>query len=189
MDTTTRRPNQDTPARWQTALARAVAGGVAVYQEDSTGMLVVTSATKPGVVYVTDGQTCTCPAGVAGDPVCLHRAAYLHRTGVLARNPELVAPAVEAKTEMADDDWAAYWTGRFSQCPAIAPGPITSMSDLDIFTDSRSLPVAGLCPACDGRGDFRKESSIFKGTTFRVGCRACKGSGFARVDIRRRIAA
>ena len=190
METTTRSRNtDDTPERWQTALQRALAAGVAVYQEDSTRMLVVTSATKPGVVYVTDGQTCICPAGVAGDPVCLHRAAYLHRAGVLARNPE-PDPAVEPDAEMDADAYVAFWDSLFAQYPTIAPGgPVTSMSDIDIITDPRSFPVDGLCPACDGRGDFRKESSIFKGTTFRVGCRACKGSGFAPVETRRRIAA
>ncbi len=188
MEITTRSRNTaDTPERWQTALARAVAGGVAVYQEDSTGMLVVTSATKPGVVYVTDGQTCTCPAGVAGDPVCLHRAAYLHRAGVLALNP---APAVEDDAEMDADDWAAFWEGIYAAFPGIAPGPVTGMGDLAIATDPRSLPADdGLCAACDGNGFHRKESTTFRGTTFRVGCRSCRGSGFAPVESRRRIAA
>ncbi len=187
METTTRRPNADTPARWQTALSRAIAGGVAVYQEDSTGMLVVTSATKPGVVYVTDGRTCTCPAGVAGDPVCVHRAAYLHRVGVLALDP---APAAEDDADRDGDDWAAFWAELYAQYPNIAPGPITSMSDLAIMVDARSLPADdGTCRDCGGRGDFMKESATFKGVTYRVGCRACKGTGFAPVEIRRRIAA
>ncbi len=187
METTTRRPHTDTPEWWQTALARAIAAEVAVYQEDSTGMLVVTSATKPGVVYVTDGQTCTCPAGVAEDPVCLHRAAYLHRAGVLALNP---APADEDDAETDDDDWTAFWEGIYAAFPGIAPGPITSMSDLAIVMDPRSLPADdGACRFCDGRGDFTKESATFKGVTFRVGCRSCRGSGFAPVESRRRIAA
>jgi len=190
METTINSRNTaDTPARWQTALARAVAGGVAVYQEDSTGMLLVTSATKSGVVYATDGRTCTCPAGVAGDPVCLHRAAYLHRAGVLALNPA-PDPAAEVEAETDDDDWAAFWDGIYAAYPAIAPGgPITRMSDVDILTDSRSLPVDGLCAACDGNGYHVKASQTFKGVTFRTNCRACKGSGFAPVETRSRIAA
>ncbi len=41
-------------------------------------------------------------------------------------------------------------------------------------------PTAALTPACgrcDGRGFHTKESTVFAGTTFRVNCLACGGSG------------
>jgi len=187
METTTRRPNQDTPERWQTALRRASAQGVTVRQIQC-GAWVATSGTDSEAAYLVTSHGCECAAGVALDPVCKHRAALREMLGTLAlETPE--APAVEVEAEMTPAEWAAFWDSLFAQYPAIAPGPVTSMSAFAIVADPRSLPVDGLCPACDGRGDFRKESSTFKGTTYRVGCRSCKGSGFAPVEPRRRIAA
>jgi DnaJ-class molecular chaperone len=64
------------------------------------------------------------------------------------------------------------------------------MSDLAIVVDARSLPAAdGLCAACDGNGYHVKASQTFTGVTFKTNCRACKGSGFAPIATRRRLAA
>lgn len=37
-------------------------------------------------------------------------------------------------------------------------------------------PMPRLCPDCDGRGYHRKLSALF-GTTYRVDCRSCAGTG------------
>ena len=183
METTTRRQNQDTPERWQTTLTRAHAQGVTCRQIQC-GAWVATSGTDSDSAYLVTSHGCECAAGVALDPVCKHRAALREMLGTLAREaPEV--PAVEA-----DDDWDGFWAGLYAAYPGIAPGPITSMSDLAIVLDARSLPADdGLCAACDGNGFHRKASTTFRGTTFRVGCRSCRGTGFAPVETRRRIAA
>jgi len=181
METTTKpRSNQDTPERWQAALRRASAQGVQIRQIQC-GAWVATSGTDTEAAYLVTSHGCECAAGVALDPVCKHRAALREMLGTLARE-EPVAPAVEVEAEMGADDYAAY--------PNIAPGPVTSMSDLAIVVDARSLPADdGACRECRGYGYFRKESSIFVGQTFRVNCRACKGKGHKPADLRRRIAA
>lgn len=60
--------------RWEAALKRANVAGVKVYRV-SPGQFVVTSATDGRIAYLTDGEVCSCPAAMSGDPVCLHRAA------------------------------------------------------------------------------------------------------------------
>jgi hypothetical protein len=90
-----------TPARWQAALGRAVAGGVQVRQLAGCGQWVATSATDPAAAYevaVTAGiaHGCSCAAAQHGDPICCHRAAFYAAAGVL----ELAAadPAPEPPT-------------------------------------------------------------------------------------------
>jgi len=189
METTTKpRSNQDTPERWQAALRRASAQGVQIRQIQC-GAWVATSGTDTEAAYLVTSHGCECAAGVALDPVCKHRAALREMLGTLARE-EPVAPAVEVEAEMGADDYAAFWAGLYAAYPNIAPGPVTSMSDLAIVVDARSLPADdGTCRECGGYGYFRKESSIFVGQTFRVNCRACKGKGHKPADLRRRIAA
>lgn len=66
----------DTPQRWEAALDRAKAGGVKVF-DLAPGRYAVTSAHDASRAYEvqTQPETCTCPAALGGDPVCLHRAA------------------------------------------------------------------------------------------------------------------
>jgi hypothetical protein len=68
--------HQDTPERWEAALARAKSAGVKVYAL-GYGRFAVTSAHDAGRAYqvTTLPETCTCPAAQVGDPVCIHRAA------------------------------------------------------------------------------------------------------------------
>jgi hypothetical protein len=68
--------HQDTLERWEAALARAKSAGVKVY-ELGRGRYAVTSAHDTGKAYevTTVPETCSCPAALGGDPVCLHRAA------------------------------------------------------------------------------------------------------------------
>ncbi len=188
METTTRRPNQDTPERWQAALQRASTQGVQIRQIQC-GAWVATSGTDAEAAYLVTSHGCECAAGVALDPVCKHRAALREMLGTLALDAP-VAPAVEPEAEMGADDWAEFWDSLFAQYPNIAPGPITSMSDLSIVLDARSLPTDdGLCAACDGNGFHVKASQTFTGVTFRTNCRSCRGTGFTPVETRRRIAA
>lgn len=71
----TRRPNVETPARWDAALDRAYAKRIQVWQDAETGDFLALSsdATK---VYTVRWYTCTCQAAEAGDPVCQHRAMF-----------------------------------------------------------------------------------------------------------------
>ncbi len=63
-----------TPERWRAALDRAVDNGIEPLQVAGSGEWVVTSATRTGTVYRTDGVTCECEAARHGDEVCIHRA-------------------------------------------------------------------------------------------------------------------
>jgi hypothetical protein len=68
-----------------------------------------------GVVYGTDGVLCECEAAMlAGDPVCLHRAATWHAVGVLNLDlePEPPAPAVPVV--------CFRYRGREAGCPVCA---------------------------------------------------------------------
>ena len=64
----------ESAARWEKALARALANGLEVFQVADTGERMVTSASQLDTLHRTDGRACTCAAGLAGDPVCQHRA-------------------------------------------------------------------------------------------------------------------
>ena len=86
------------PERWQRALERALFAGVEAKQLAGTGQWIVSSASRPGLAYQTDGISCDCEADMlGGDPVCLHRAAYWFAQGVLERVPEPDPPASVAE--------------------------------------------------------------------------------------------
>lgn len=85
-----------TADRWLKAAARASAENVRVLElEDGTGV-VMRAANNDVIHYRTDGVYCECDAGINGDPVCKHRAAFL----LLALN---VLPPT------GDDLMAAWW--------------------------------------------------------------------------------
>lgn len=75
----------ESPERWQRASERAQLAGVTITPVDALGTYRVTSASKPGVSYETDGIHCTCDAAGHGDPICLHRAAV--RDHLTAQQP------------------------------------------------------------------------------------------------------
>src|SRR3954454_11010958 len=94
----TRQNRQATPERWQKAAARAIVKGVQVRQVNANGMWVATSGTDATMAYLIDvtngiAQSCTCPAGEFGDPVCKHRARYYLDLGLLDPEPEPPASA------------------------------------------------------------------------------------------------
>src|SRR5215211_8966875 len=64
-----------------------------------------------------------------------------------------------------EDDDGRYWpAGRCARCggDGVVPFPVAA--------------VAPGCVHCDGRGYHREESAVF-GTTYRVNCQACRGTG------------
>src|SRR5829696_4631203 len=92
-----RTSRQATPEHWQRALQRAPFAGVEAKQLAGSGEWIVSSASRPGVAYCTDGFSCDCEvAMLGGDPVCLHRAAYWYAQGVLELDPEPEPPASAA---------------------------------------------------------------------------------------------
>lgn len=90
-------------------------------------MALVTSGRDAETVYATNGQTCTCQAGLNDDPVCKHRALLRERMGMLralvaqpadaevypdaaelaAMDAELTAAAEEASSAAEYADWLA----------------------------------------------------------------------------------
>jgi len=90
------RPNS--PVRWQLAQERADAGGVQAFcLGGDPRVWAVTSASCPGAAYIVEirpdaAPTCQCKAATkGGDPICVHRAAVLHRLGMLPVAPVMPA--------------------------------------------------------------------------------------------------
>jgi hypothetical protein len=119
------------PDRWRRALQRALFAGVDVKQIAGTGEWIVSSASRPGICYRTDGTSCECEAAMlSGDPVCLHRAAFWHAQGLLDLDPEPDPPAPIAAVEC----WHCHGVGL-------------------IVADARSGNRAlAACPTCGGQG-------------------------------------
>src|SRR5215217_6443223 len=93
----TQKIRRATLARWQRALQWALFANVVAKQLAGSGEWIVSSASRPGVAYSTDGISCDCEAAMlGGDPVCLHRAAYWYAQGVLEVDPEPDPPASAA---------------------------------------------------------------------------------------------
>jgi hypothetical protein len=96
MATTISRPRVASPARWRSALSRAIAENVQVRQLAGCGAWIATSGSDATVAYEVEvtgdvAHGCTCLAGINGDPVCKHRAAFYLAAGLL--DPEPVPPA------------------------------------------------------------------------------------------------
>lgn len=90
----TRRIAPESPARWFAAFERSVAAAVDLFEvAGQPGLFAVTSVSCAGTVHLTDGVTCTCHAALAGDAVCLHRAAVRAALDTLPEGPEPPAPA------------------------------------------------------------------------------------------------
>jgi hypothetical protein len=96
----TRAHRQASPARWQRALQRALFAVVEAKQLAGTGEWIVSSSSRPGVAYRTDGMSCDCEAAQLGsDPVGLHGAAYWYAHGLLELDgdgPEDPPPPAQA---------------------------------------------------------------------------------------------
>lgn len=75
---------RESPARWAKALERSLSLGLEVFVAADTGERFVTSASQLDMLHRSDGDRCTCKAGLSGDPVCCHRAAVHFVEGRLA---------------------------------------------------------------------------------------------------------
>lgn len=134
MQTTTRRPNHAaTPARWQAAAQRAVAEQIQIRQLQSTGEWIATSGSDTNLAYLVAvtgaiAHGCDCLAGLNGDPVCKHRAAYYLSIGALS---------LDAALEVSRD-------GRWIAC-AVCGG----QGAVEGAARRRHT-----CTACNGRGRF-----------------------------------
>lgn len=164
MGTTTTRwaTRTATPERWAIALARALAEGVQVRQLAGSGQWIATSGRDAGTAYglaVTGGVAhgCDCLAGLNGDPVCKHRAAYYAAAGLL--DPEPPTPAAPAlvtcwECRGTGDDWAGL-DGEVPQvrvpCPAcLGAGEVEEPSDEEEGEDgpgAAPYDARGLTPA------------------------------------------
>lgn len=80
---------EETTARWQAALRRALREGVEVRQLAGCGMWIATSGSDGEIAYEVTPWACECQAGQHGDPVCKHRAALLAKLGRLATEHRL----------------------------------------------------------------------------------------------------
>lgn len=189
-----------TPARWQAALARAIAEGIEVRQVAGSGAWIATSTTDPHAAYAVDGSTCACDAAAHGDPVCKHRAAFLAVRGVLALPP---APAIDP--EPTDAELAA--TERAIAAPDVEararerqiklgrshgvplqenfPEGARAMGqsrDEDPDDDPDPSPVAAsppTCRECAGSGTVRYGCGGGLSNWVEERCRWCQGTGRA----------
>jgi hypothetical protein len=129
------RTHVENPARWWKAAERAEQEGVRVCQLQGTGQWIATSGSQSGTAYVIEvtgnvAHGCDCLAGLNGDPVCKHRAAFYLLIGALVMTePEPPAPAAEG------------------ECP--------DCNGCGVLYD-KGLERAGLlypaCRTCDGKG-------------------------------------
>jgi hypothetical protein len=124
MQTRTRVEN---PARWIRAAERAVAEGIQVRQLQGTGQWIATSGSQTGLAYevaVTGNVAhgCDCLAGLNGDPVCKHRAAYYLLIGALDLSPEPDPPALGASLCFHCSGSGVQWyrSGYAQPCPTCA---------------------------------------------------------------------
>lgn len=121
MATTTKTRNDY--GRWRRALARAIDNNVTVVRV-ADDRYCVSSASKPGTGYLTNGYECSCQAALSGDPICLHRAAAWHAMGRLRTDAELIAAAedtaraVLANLHGTDADSIARWQAAMDQFDA-----------------------------------------------------------------------
>lgn len=85
--------HNNTPARWQKALRRALDEGVDVRQLATTGVWIATSGTSSSTAYVLTPTDCECRAAAEGDVCCKHRALLRHVLGDLPLEPQPEPPA------------------------------------------------------------------------------------------------
>ncbi len=88
----------DSPARWMKAAERAISGGIQVRQLQGSGQWIANSGSDSTVAYEVEvtgnvAHGCGCLAGLNGDPVCKHRAAFYLLIGALDFTPEPDPPA------------------------------------------------------------------------------------------------
>ena len=88
-------------ARWMKAAERAISEGIQVRQLQGSGQWIATSSSDATTAYEVDvtgnvAHGCGCLAGLNGDSVCKHRAAFYLLIGALDLTPEPDPPALGA---------------------------------------------------------------------------------------------
>ena len=92
--------------RWQAALRRALEKNIEVFVVADTGERMATSASHLDQLHRVTADTCTCPAAVAGDPCCLHRAALRFVLGQLTLDEPEETPATIPCPDCVGKGWA-----------------------------------------------------------------------------------
>lgn len=82
----------NTSARWQKALRRALDEGIDVRQLATSGVWIATSGTSSSTAYVVTPTDCECRAAAEGDVCCKHRALLRHVLGDLPLEPQPEPP-------------------------------------------------------------------------------------------------
>jgi len=101
------RIRENSRARWLKAAERAIAEGIQLRQLSGSGQWVACSGSDASVAYEVEitgrvAHGCGCLAGMNGDPVCKHRAAFYLSIGVISLTPEPDPPALGAAGECPD---------------------------------------------------------------------------------------
>lgn len=183
---------QASPARWQKAVERAISDGVQVRQLAGSGAWIATSGSDSSAAYELEVtgeivQGCNCLAGLNGDPVCKHRAAFYLAVGVLDPKPgapalapcgycygrgwETVVGKSDAEFRFACQVCAGAGTIAVGECedePA---------DDAGTLAPAAVAPAAPVCIRCRGAG---------------LSCPLCRGQGVATLPeqaaVLRRVA-
>jgi hypothetical protein len=155
-------------------LERALFAGVEAKQLAGSGEWVVSSASRPGVAYRTDGVSCDCEAALlGGDPVCLHRAAYWYAVGVLDLDPEPEPPAPASGVTCWACAGLASVAGRAcAVCAGSGSAPLVAQA--------AALLAAADPGACDDCGELLGDC----GKTNDAGQMVCAGCGEAPREAR-----
>ena len=108
------RTRVENPARWMKAAERAESEGVRVCQMQGSGQWVATSGTASGTAYEVQvtgnvAHGCDCLAGMNGDAVCKHRAAFYLLIGALDLTPEPDPPALGVAPGAATPARPCFW--------------------------------------------------------------------------------
>ena len=127
----TRQRRQNRPERWMKAAERAVHENIQIRQLAGSGAWIAMSGSDPAVAYEVEvtgnvAHGCGCLAGLNGDPVCKHRAAFYLLIGAIDLTPEPDPPAPAVAAEC----WACCGCGE------------------QWFRGGYALP----CPVCRGTG-------------------------------------
>lgn len=161
-----------------------------------SGAWIATSGSDSSAAYELEvtgdvAHGCSCLAGLNGDPVCKHRAAFYLAVGLLDPEPE--PPALDPCGYCSGRGWAIV-TGksgtdyRFGGRVCDGTGTVAVEEDGDQPPLSRPAapvavaPVSAACGRCDGSGRLRMTVAggcgLYDVTT---GCNACAGVGVVKL--------
>jgi hypothetical protein len=101
------RTRTGSPPWWMKAAERAIAKGVQVRQLACSGQWIECSGSNAWIAFEVEvtgrvAHGCGCLAGLNGDPVCKHRAAFYLLIGVITLTPQPDPPALGATGECPD---------------------------------------------------------------------------------------